>query len=287
MKKLLLTIALLLSAIPVFAAKPQPSVQDTLSKATVVFYAGEQVCKWSPVEGFFGDDYAWGCKFVSEPICTATVIKREDDAYLALTAGHCIEQSMLDKYYVSDLIEDEPVLRHAKVLKSEFDDRYDYAVIEFTSSRDYPVVELNGKEDGPPEIGTELLNVNFSYGLGKQVVRGVVTSGLVNVDDMKKRYLTTLQTGPGSSGSAVVDAKTGKIVGVLELGFPRSAMGAGVIPTGKNLFNFMEDDTAGLLTKPAVGQPPQPPTTPEPSTMDLLRQLWTRLTNFVQNTWWL
>lgn len=262
----------------------QPTVQETVSKATVALYVGKQVCKWNPSESFFGTEYTWGCEFKSKAICTATVIRHQGDVNLALTAGHCIDQELRksNMYYVSDLIENEPVLRHAKVLKAENDDRYDYALISFTSGKDYPAVPLNDPTDGSPEIGTQLLNVNFSYGLGKQIVQGVVTSGVLDIEELKKRYLTTLQTGPGSSGSAVIDAKTGKIVGVLELGFPRSSMGAGVIPTGKNLFNFMEDDSAGLLTPPAVGAPPQPPPPPPTPTIweefvDILSRLWSKI----------
>jgi hypothetical protein len=129
------------------------------------------------------------------------------------------------------------------------------------------------------------LNVNFSLGIGKQIVRGVVTSDAVTIDDMKKRFLTTLQTGPGSSGSAIVDAATGQIVGVLELGFPRSAMGAGGIPTGKLLFNFMEDDSAGLPMQPVVGEPPQPYTPPVLTTQDHLMALWEAFVTWLKSLW--
>jgi hypothetical protein len=264
-----------------YGKQTQPTVQETVSKATVALYAGKQVCQWNQdAVGFFGEpEWAWGCKFVSKVLCTATVIDADGHDYIALTAGHCIlpEIREANAYYISDIVEDEPVLRHAKILKAENDDRYDYALIEFTSNKDYPVVSLNGEEDTVPAIGTELLNVNFSYGLGKQVVHGVVTSGLVNVEDLKKRYLTTLQTGPGASGSAIVDAKTGKIVGVLELGFPRSAMGAGAIPTGKNLANFIEDESAGLAEKPAVGEPPQPPVQSAPTIWEEVEDIFFRL----------
>ena len=258
--------------------------QETVSKATVVIDIGKQVCKWNESENIFGPDYEWGCKFVSKPVCTGTVVKKRGDQYLVLTAGHCIipAQRKDDNYYVSSVIENEPVLHHAKVLKAENDDRYDFALLEFSSLREYPTIDLNDSEDGPPAVGTELLNVNFSYGLGKQFLHGTVTSGLVQVDDMKKRYLSTLQVGPGASGSAVIDVKTGKIVGLVELIFPRSPMGAGIIPTGKALFDFMEDDSAGLSTPPPVGVPPQPPTPPPPPSIwqefiDILSRLWGKL----------
>lgn len=282
-KKLLLAVALLLSLCATASAKkqepavpPAPSVQETLSSASLPLYIGKQVCKWNPQEGFFGTDWTWGCQFVSRPICTATVIEHEGDDYIALTAGHCIIPAIREAngYYISDTISEEPVLRHVEVLKAESDDRYDYALIRFQSMKQFPTIPLNGKDDGPPAIGTEVMSVSYSFGLGRQVLHGVVTSDLVNVDELKRRYLTTLQAGPGASGSAIVDVKTGQIVGVLELGFPMTAMGAGAIPTGKNLFNFMEDDTAGLVTPPAIGAPPQPDLPPVPTVRDHLAALW-------------
>jgi len=291
-KKLLLAAAslLLYLAVPVMGTDvPEqgtpatPIIQEIVSKASLPLYFGKQICKWNETDfGFFGSSWEWGCKFVSQPICTATIVDKRGGDYVALTAGHCIMPKMLANYYVSDRVESEPVLRHVKVLKAENDDRYDYALIEFTSTKDYPAVPLNGPEDGAPAIGTELLNVNYSAGLGKQVIHGVVTSDLLNVDDLKNRYLTTLQAGPGASGSAIVDVKTGKIVGVLELGFPRSAMGSGAIPTGKNLFNFLEDDSAGLPIPPAVGAPPQPPTPPVLTIQDHISAIWDSFVNWLE-----
>ena len=273
-------LAALLSIPALTHAQEKPSVQEQLSKASLPLYIGKQICKWNPKEGLFGTDWTWGCKFESEAICTATVIDRQGNEYVALTAGHCIMPAIREAngYYISDEISDEPVLHHVDILKSENDDRYDYAIISFHSAKEYPVIPLNNPNDGSPAVGTELLNVNYSYGLGKQVVHGIVTSEPVNVDAMKKRFLTTLQTGPGSSGSAIVDAKTGEIVGVLELGFPLSAMGAGAIPTGKNLSNFLEDDTAGLPTPPAVGQPPMDMRAPKNLTVgDHFKAIWAEI----------
>lgn len=272
-------LAVLLCLIPASARAqaPEPSLQDNLSKASLPLYIGKQICQWSQTgEGFFGPEWVWGCKFVSMPICTATVIDNQGDDYIALTAGHCIMPAIrkANGYYISDTIKDEPVLHHVEIIKSESDDRYDYAIIRFQSMKKYPTIPLNDPTEGSPVIGTKIMSVSYSLGYGRQVLHGVVTSDLVNVDEMKKRYLTTLQAGPGASGSAVVDESTGKIVGVLELGFPMSAMGAGVIPTGQNLFDFMEDDTAGLPTPSAIGAPPQPELPPVLTVRDHISAIW-------------
>ncbi len=286
-----LAIAAMLFSIPAVAAKTappaQPTIQEDLNKASLPLYTGKQVCGWISAPGMFGDDWDWSCKFKSRVICTTTVIAHEGHEYLAITTGHCIDESLRKnkRYYISDTVEGEPVLRQAEVLKAENDDRYDFAILRFESMKEYPVIHLNDPEDGSPAIGTELLNVNYSLGFGKQSIHGVVTSDALSIDDMKNRFLTTLQSGPGSSGSAIVDAKTGKIVGLVELGFPRSAMGAGGIPTGKLLFNFMEDDSAGLPMQPVVGDPPQPDTPPVLTTQDHLMALWEAFVTWLKSLW--
>lgn len=242
-----------------------PEFTETFSTATLALYRGEQVCKWQKVQVFIFEDWAWTCDFKSDFTCTATPIKTDGRGdYILLTAGHCIRFDDWDKYYVSETVEDKPVLQKVEVIKADFSDRYDYALLRFTSLQNYPVIELNSMTDDIPAIGTKLLNVNFSLGVAKQVTEGVVTSADLNVPDLRGRFLTTLMIGPGASGSAVVDAKTHKIVGLVEATFNRGGLGAVVIPTGKKLFHFMEDASAGLRPKAPVGGPPVEPDPVEP-----------------------
>jgi Trypsin-like peptidase domain len=261
MKKTLLAAALvLLSAISAFA-DTKPTLTETLSAATVAVYQGKQICKWSEEPGMFGSEWAWGCEFKSQFVCTGTVIDSDGEgSYGGLTAGHCFNPAALDQYYIADGISDKPVLRHIRLIKFENDDRYDFAVFEFKSRKFYPIIDLDITSD-VPLLGTKVLNVNFALGLTKQVIPGQVVSNIITepiprMKDIKGRYLVNVGIGPGASGSAVVDEKTGKIVGLVEMIFPGTQMPTVVMPTGKTVENFLEDDSAGLLPKKQEGAPP-------------------------------
>jgi hypothetical protein len=243
--------------------KAEAKVDDfmqTLSHATLGVYTGGQVCKFTPVDTFFGTINIWGCKFENRFTCTATVIAREGFTdYVGLTAGHCIDWTKEDKYFVSSSIGKDPVMHHIQIIKTENDDRYDYCVFRFQSLDNLPVVTVD-TISGIPALGTTVMNVNFALGVGKHFSIGHVSSEALDEDafGMKQRFMTSLEIAPGASGSAVVDVETHKIIGLAEFEFNRGNLGAGVIPTGKRFIDFIDDDSAGIKPLP---EPPAPPST--------------------------
>ena len=230
--------------------KPVDSFQKTLGKATQALYLGKQICDYKKEETFFGPLLFWVCEFKNKFVCTATIIDGQDGDYIALTAGHCINWKYEHDYYISDTVEDEPVLRHVTVVKSDNTNRYDYAILRFQSIKEYPTIELNKQDSDLPVVGTFVLNVNFAEGVGKEYLDGKVVSEKLYGDGLRNRYLVTIGVGPGASGSAVVDSESHRIVGLAEMIFPSTQMSTVVIPTGQNLANFMDDDSAGLKPQP-------------------------------------
>jgi Trypsin-like peptidase domain len=267
-------LAALIVLIPsgVKAAVKADDFMQTLSHATLGVYTGGQVCKFTSVDTFFGPMSIWGCKFENRFTCTATVIAREGFTdYVGLTAGHCIDWAQEDKYFVSSSIGKDPVMHHIHILKTENDDRYDYCVFRFESLDNFPVIGVD-VTGGVPQLGTPVMNVNFSFGIGKHFSYGHVSSEPLDDDAFgeKQRFMTSLEIAPGASGSAVVDTRTHKIIGLAEFEFNRGNLGAGVIPTGKRFMDFMQDDSAGI--KPL---PEPPPTTAVPEHIrKFLNSLW-------------
>jgi len=235
-----------------FAANKPAAQPVNLKDATLAVYHGKQVCKYTTHETGFGPMAEWGCKFESQFTCSATVIGDRDHKrrYTGLTAGHCFDWEKESEYYISSQISQTPVLNKIKLIKFEYDSRYDFAIFEFEPLRDYPVVPI-GMDF--PEVGAVVTNVNFALGLAKQQTEGKVVSGLITtpamkqLDDTKGRFLVSIGIGPGASGSAVV--ADGKIVGIVEAIFPETQMPTVVIPTGQTLLNFMDDDSAGIKPK--------------------------------------
>lgn len=229
-------------------AQDSKEFQKDLGRATLALYVGKQTCDWKEEDSSFGPVNVWECEFKSKFICTATVVDRDDDEYFALTAGHCIEGK--EDYYIGDTVEDKPVLRKVEVIKHESDDRYDYAFLTFHSFKSFPSIGMNEVEGDIPAIGTSILNVNFSLGLAKGFLDGKVVSEKLYGEGLKNRYLVSIGVGPGASGSAVVDAESHKIVGLVEMIAEGTQMPTIVIPTGKNLAAFLDDDSAGIKPLP-------------------------------------
>jgi len=238
---------------------PQPEdFQQTLSHATLSVYQGQQVCKYTPYESFFGTVNIWGCKFERVFTCTATVIAQEsDDTYIGLSAGHCIDWAKENDYFVGSSVAADGVLHNIHIVKSENDARYDFVLFEFHSLRSLPTIQV-AKEGGTPALGTKVININFAMGIGKQFTHGEVYSETLEEErlGMKERFLITNGTGPGASGSAIVDEQTHEIIGLCEFGMNRGQLGTGVIPTGKRFVDFMDDESAGLKPKPEPVAPP-------------------------------
>jgi hypothetical protein len=264
-RRVLTLAALLAFSFPTIAqetpTKPELTFQQKLGAATLAVYAGAQVCGYENKDTWFGPIKVWSCKFKRRFTCTATVVNRlSQDTYVGLSAGHCIDWDNEKNYFVSETVEAEPVLHNIEIKKAENDNRYDYVVFTFHSSRELPTIELNGANDLQPKLGTAVLNTNFGLGIGKEYLEGkVVSEALLESElEMRRRFLVSIGVGPGASGSPVVDAETHQIVGLVEAIFPGTQMATVVIPTGKNLADFMEDDSAGL-------KPTKEPVTVTPS----------------------
>ena len=229
-------------ALPVFAQqaikKASPNFQDVLSKATLAVYEGHVVCTPD------------SCDLKSSFICTATVVDSDPLlGYIGLTAGHCFEgqQDSSLSYYVSETVNQKPVLRKIEIIKSDNSSRYDYGLFTFSSARDYPAIPVD--MSSVPQIGTKVLNANFSLGITKEIVEGVVVSGIVSESesthetDLRRRYFAQIVFGPGASGSPIVDEQTHKIIGIVEAMFPGTQMAAVIMPVGTNYADFLEDDS--------------------------------------------
>ncbi len=289
-KNLIRSVALaaLLLFVPALKAQEPaaPPFSETLAKATLAVYQGRQVCKWVPEESIFGTDYSWGCKFETKFTCSATVIDQVDEhEYVGLTAGHCFVNDRDN--YVADEISDKPIVHKITLVKFENDERYDYAIFTFHSLTEYPIIKLNDKNSETPPIGTPVININFSLGFGKIFLEGKVVSLALDIEELKGRYLATVGLAPGASGSAIVDANTHEIIGIVEAVFPKTQMPTVVIPTGKKLLNFMDDDSAGLPMQPAAGEPPIPPAPRVPTFWDIINMLLDKLQSYYENHWWL
>ncbi len=175
--------------------------------------------------------------------CSTTVIEKDSqhttakgDHYTLLTAGHCVleEDGTVRegaKFFVAEEIAEKPELFPVSIVKAENNDKLDFALLDLETWKQYPVIHIDYNQKSP-DIETKVYTVNYSLGLVKQVALGEVASDVMGKGaangrcaPCEGRYMVHLFNGPGSSGASIIDAKSNKIVGIVELGWNGASVG--------------------------------------------------------------
>lgn len=182
----------------------------TLTTVPVEGGLGAPMCHWEP---FHGQEAAG--------FCTAFLVGED----LVMTAGHCVDNFPCeDMAFVFDYqmaLDGTPRTEHLdaygceEIVYVQDDDEADIAVVRV--DRNPPARPLCIERSDVPDEGTALASVSHPLGLPKKSADAGVTG---QVDG---EYIdTTLDTGPASSGSPVLDRATMTVLGVHVTG-PESA----------------------------------------------------------------
>ena len=179
--------------------------------------------------------------------CTATAFERDGDVYRFVTAAHCVAvddvihervQVVPVKFSVTFDKKGEEKFYPAKLLAVGFmHNGDDFAVFEATLDRRIGTIPLAAKN---PSLGENFVNYAGPLGLGLALYRGHVSMAELDrpviADDINWVDAAMLQgdSGPGSSGSAVVSQRQKGIIGILVGGISQSSYkGIVVIPIEK------------------------------------------------------
>lgn len=202
----LLLLALFPLASPHGASAQQPDVQGLLER----------------ISPSIGALYARTANGDMNFLCSATAIGTHENHTIILSAEHCLEKGVA---YIINF--GDGILRPAQVWKIphyEVDpDKNKRAYNEpatdmalfLTKGTDIPTLDLAGNTDDVVP-GSEIVMVGFPLGVAKISYSGIVAGRLDMPGNDHDGYLLLQVFGaPGSSGSSVVDASTGKIIGVL------------------------------------------------------------------------
>jgi hypothetical protein len=165
-------------------------------------------------------------------LCTAEPIAKIDGGYILLTAGHCVQLTPAGlQFSVAEEIGGarSPVT----LVKAVLSDKLDFAIFDLKTTKTYSVFEIGDAKD--LYVGEETINPNFALGLGKQLSLGTVsslplTSSEDCTDDCIGNFLVQQYAGPGASGSAILSAKTHKVLGILVYEFGQGQVGFAVEP---------------------------------------------------------
>jgi hypothetical protein len=198
--------ALLLAFLAAFSVSARPKdIQPpkgfarTLYNATFALYT---------TDGMGDDTFA----------CTATIFqKTADNGYNLLSAGHCVGDVPANVgFAVSEKIGGPrtPVT----IVRARRTDDLDFAIFHLQTKKIYPVISLGSENDS--RIGDKTLNVNFTFGMGKQYAPGIVASQTMGVTQRCSlfcvgRFMDHMYGSSGASGSAVVSERTHEIIGIV------------------------------------------------------------------------
>lgn len=192
-----------------------------------------------PPEGFAGE--LWGSTFalygskkdVTHFYCTAEPIAKVEGGYRLLSAGHCVQDAPLDLQF--SVAEETGGARTPVTMdKAYLSNTIDFALFTLKTTKNYTVFALGDEKD--LRVGDITINPNFAIGIGKQLSIGIVSSlPMMESEDCPAnecvgKFMVQEYAGPGASGSAVLSAKTHKVVGVLVYEFYDGSVGFAIEP---------------------------------------------------------
>jgi S1-C subfamily serine protease len=201
--------------------------------------------------------------------CTATAFEKTDNGYLFATASHCVGESdsvhervevTKTRFYLTFDEKDDKKFYPAKLVMAGYQPKGDDFSIFSVETDDAITITPLGDEH-KDEAGLEVVNVASPNGLGKQIFHGFISSLYVdrpvveNDINWQGVMLLQIQSGPGSSGSAIVSVKQEAIIGFLVGHFQENTF---VMPVSR--FNAwrksVEDGTYPYFKKDAIVDAP-------------------------------
>jgi hypothetical protein len=214
---LLLVLALLLPVTGQQAA-PQP---HTVSPNPAAFYADVYAATVVVYEQTDNGGF--------QPVCTATAFAHVDAGYVFASASHCIASGV--DYYISDGSQPYTLYPVSIAQRGNQAKGLDYAMLLVPTDHKFPLIPLG--TDPSSLLGEPVVSVSAPLGMGKQVLRGFISSPHIDrpvpVRDENGKLFGNWSGGmliqmPGinsaSSGSAVVcvaqQAICGIVVGVVQ-----------------------------------------------------------------------
>ncbi|VVB51632.1 Trypsin-like peptidase domain protein [uncultured archaeon] len=188
-------------------------------------------------------------------ICTATAIQKIPTGYIFLTARHCVADPRLQGWFVViDKKSDTPYIKATVLLAGDL--YTDAALLQVNTLLDIPTVPLG--DERLLSISSRVEYFGFPQNLGKFYFEGYVTSLKIGPPAYSDPQWNgdlglTIQIGPGSSGSALVDPQQEAIVGVVT-GVTYSRLGGPILSmaTPVSKVRVLVSDYKAGRTKSAV-----------------------------------
>lgn len=154
-------------------------------------------------------------------LCSATAVDRKGDQTVILTAHHCVTKGV--SYLINfgdNKLRAATVWKipHYEVDKGKYPRKYNEPKTDMAlflmEGTDVPVVPI--AKSSQLFLGSKIAMVGYPLGLSKISYEGIVAGRFNRVGSDQYDYLLLQIFGaPGSSGSAVISAKTREVIGIL------------------------------------------------------------------------
>lgn len=160
-------------------------------------------------------------------VCTAWNVAKTSDGYELLTAAHCVDhgdvlpEQLLHGTVKFSVTYDDPSDKEEwlpvtiTAVGNPEDPRYDVAVLRVVTNRKLPILEIS--KDNKAELFDQVFTVSGpSGGYIKRVSTGYVAQpNILYPPGTGDKLFCMPGVGGGSSGAAVLSAKTGKVISML------------------------------------------------------------------------
>ena len=132
---------------------------------------------------------------------------------LVLTAGHTLAQLVSgdEVFALLDRHQAESVKAHAQVVMAEDNPKWDLALLKIRGQNCSVV-----RAGQPPSLGDAVWVVGFPHGGEMTVGRGIVSQASPSRTGARTGFTIDASTTHGSSGAGVFEARTGRLIGLVE-----------------------------------------------------------------------
>jgi S1-C subfamily serine protease len=164
-----------------------------------------------------------------EMTCTATAFEKTAKGYLFATASHCVGEAdkvhervevVKTRFYLTFDEKSDKKFYPATLEMAGYQPKGDdFSIFSVETNDPISIVPLG--DEHLEEAGADVINIASPRGLGRQVFHGFISSLYVDRPVVEEDInwqgvmLLQIQSGPGSSGSAIVSVKQSAIVGFL------------------------------------------------------------------------
>ena len=153
-------------------------------------------------------------------LCSATAIERRGDDTMILTANHCLEKGVAYSINFGDGLMRPlqawmvPHYEADEESKQKYGEPVTDMALFLMRGADVPLVPLAARATDTP--GTRIVMVGYPLGVAKIAYEGIIAGRFdLAGNDLDGYLLLQIFGAPGSSGSAVVDVGTGRVIAVL------------------------------------------------------------------------